>query len=617
MSTEITQKPPATIAGAQLESMGALLADLGIAACLVDRQHRLVWSNRLVGSSCGAELDTDDGGHCFAVHWGLSARCADCLPALVFETAESREGYRVRQRPGQPRKVYRVRAVPVRGARGELSHVLETLVDVTDLARQVSDALVDTRLSSTLAAVGQGVFVVDPKGRIVSWSPGMSSILGYGVDEVLGKHVRLLHGRPRRRAPLTHDDDAGRHEAELCAKDGRLVPVALTTTTIRDERGAVCGRQSIVEDRSEVARLRREIQLGERALAEIVRASGDAIFSTDAQGRVTAWNRGATLILGYEAADAQELGLVDLSTDAGAASELLCRARVDPRPRSLRRALRARGGESVQMDLSVSPIEDAHGDFVGLSIIGRDSRQRERLEQQMVRSEKLAAVGSLAAGLAHEVGTPLNVISAAAEYVLLDLPPDHPCRTELTTVLDETERLRRLISDLLGFARGAPPAEGATDPCAAVQRVLRLLNVQLEKRRVRATLGAPEGLPLVAASADAVHQLLLNVLMNALAAVADGGRVEVTLRPDKLARGDELQTAVCFAVADDGPGIAADLRQRVFDPFFTTRADGTGLGLAVCNRIVEDHGGEIHCGESALGGALIEIVLPAAANARP
>jgi PAS domain S-box-containing protein len=351
VSVKAVEQERAVIGKEQIESLGELLADLGVAACLVDRGLRIAWSNRLIGSGC-ADLAVNDGGHCFAVHWSRASRCADCLPILVFETGEPREGYRERQRPGERRRVYRVRALAVRGERGEVSHVLETLVDVTDLALRVSDTLLDARLSSGLDAAGQGVYVVDPKGRIVSWSPGMTSILGHEVDEILGRHLRLLD--PRHRRPDLQSDQGRRVEAEFLAKDGRLVPVALTRTAIRDERGEVCGHQTIVEDRSEIARLRKELQLGERALAEIVRASADAIFSTDASGRVTAWNRGATLVLGYQAEEARDLDLAELLGDDAAASGLLRQARVDPAPHGLRCPLHTRAGERVLMEMSAS-----------------------------------------------------------------------------------------------------------------------------------------------------------------------------------------------------------------------------------------------------------------------
>lgn len=604
---------PAGLSPEQLESLGEPLAALGVGASVVDRNLRLVWCNRLLRAEA-PDVATPGNHHCFAVHWQRRSRCVDCLPVLVFQTGEVHEGYRERQRSGEPRKVYRVRAVPVRDARGAVTHVLESFVDVTDLARQAGLALFEDRLSSSLDVAGHGVYVVDPKGRIVGWSPRMEAILGRSIDCVLGRHVREICPAERWaeiEARGLGGEGTGRVETERVGKDGRLVAVVCSTTAILDPTGEVCGYQTIVEDLSEVNRLRREIELGARALAAIVHTSPDAIFSTDAALRVTAWNRGAEVLLGYSAAEASQLGLGDLLGDTALAARLFEQVKATGR-HGLRQVLTRRTGAKIALEMTITALGDSSGGGGGLSVIGRDIADREHLEQQMIRSEKLAAVGSLAAGLAHEIGTPLNVISAATEYVLLDLPADHPSRTELQTVLGETERIQRLVSDLLGFARGAPPVVGHSRPKAALERVMRLLRAQMDRRRVQASTREPDHVAPVGISDDALHQVLLNVLLNALSAVEDGGRILASLRSDTLRRGGHVRAAVCFAIGDDGPGIPPERRQRVFDPFFTTRPDGTGLGLTVCNRIVTDQGGEIRVGDSSLGGALIEIFLPVA-----
>ncbi len=502
---QIDPTPPQTLPtlapGEVLDELGKTLTALGIGASLVDRKMRLAWCNEVVAGhrqeQCG-----DGGEHCFAVAWGRKATCADCLPLLVFQTGEAHEGYRERHLPGQPRHVFRVRAIPIRDASGALSHVLESFVDVTALGQAITPAARDERLSSSLAAAGHGVFVVDTQGRIVSWSGPMVKILGRPAREALGRSAAML-------AVDEHKDarfwtDTHRRELLLLAGDARQVPVAVTATEIADDRGEVCAWQVLVEDLSEVAQLRRKVEEG--------------------------------------------------------------------------------------------------------------AREKDRFDRQMIRSEKLAAIGSLAAGLAHEIGTPLNVISASAEYALLDLAPGTPGREEVSAIVEEVDRIRGLVSDLLGFARGGAPSTGSTRPREAVDRVLRFVRVPLEKRHIKVEAEVPEELPPIAAGPDVVHQLLINLIMNAAAAVPEGGHIQVKGQREWLPEGAERQPAVELSVADDGPGIPLELRQRVFDPFFTTRPDGTGLGLTVCARIVADHGGTIHIGDSALGGALVELTLPQAAQ---
>jgi signal transduction histidine kinase len=223
-----------------------------------------------------------------------------------------------------------------------------------------------------------------------------------------------------------------------------------------------------------------------------------------------------------------------------------------------------------------------------------------------MRSEKLAMVGSLAAGLAHEIGTPLNVISATAEYLLLDAGAEaHP---QLRGIVAETERISRLVRDLLTFARGSAPGKVPVRLAGAVERVVSLLRFTLDRKRIHLESDLPDDLPPVHADPDGLHQILLNLIVNAASAVAEGGRIGVRARAGD-AGGEQ---AVWVEVHDDGPGIPPDLRERIFDPFFTTRPDGTGLGLSVCSRIVADHDGDLGVGVGPLGGASFQVQLPAA-----
>src|SRR3990167_6196290 len=141
---------------ALLEEWGRSLADMGIGASLVDRHLKLSWCNRLLKDQF-EERKGDGGEHCFAVHWNRPQRCSDCLPLLVFQTGEPHQGYRERHRPGQPRKMFRVGAAPFRDPSGQMTHVMETFVDVTELGAAIASARLEDRLSTSLSAAGHGV----------------------------------------------------------------------------------------------------------------------------------------------------------------------------------------------------------------------------------------------------------------------------------------------------------------------------------------------------------------------------------------------------------------------------------------------------------------------------
>jgi signal transduction histidine kinase len=227
------------------------------------------------------------------------------------------------------------------------------------------------------------------------------------------------------------------------------------------------------------------------------------------------------------------------------------------------------------------------------------------MEQKVKRSERLAAVGQLAATMAHEIRNPLASISGSIE-LLRGGTQDGDDRKLMDIVLREVGRLNGLIGDLLAFARPPQPTRARVDLAAPIRDALAVFaNERGEQIKVEAAVASP-----VWAEADAtqVQQLVWNLLKNASEAMASGGVVRVTLRAERSA----AATAV-LSVADQGKGIPADLRERIFEPFFTTKTHGTGLGLAMVQRIAQDHGGTVEVVSSGEGGATFEVRLPAVA----
>jgi signal transduction histidine kinase len=235
-------------------------------------------------------------------------------------------------------------------------------------------------------------------------------------------------------------------------------------------------------------------------------------------------------------------------------------------------------------------------------------REKERMEEELVRAAKLAAVGKLSAGLAHEIRNPLTSIKASAELLADDFPAGHPKRDLLDTLVQETVRLNRVLARFLSFAKPLPMSKRELDPEEGVAEVIALLRGRKEEDeeapiRLRAV---PAGVPRVKGDPDQLRQVFLNVFLNALQASGDAGRVEVALSYRK-------ETArVEITVEDDGPGFSREAIENLFTPFYTTRDDGTGLGLAISHRIVESHGGRIRVANRAEGGARVVIELPGA-----
>jgi len=258
------------------------------------------------------------------------------------------------------------------------------------------------------------------------------------------------------------------------------------------------------------------------------------------------------------------------------------------------------------------------GFLVGYVIEGRrrDRRQAETIRAQaeaiaatrarLAETEKLAALGQLAAAVAHEVRSPLAVIRSAAQGLAESLPRhDEEARRAYSFITAEIDRLGNVINSLLAFARPLRVEARAVSVHELFDRALLLAREGLDGKALRVQRDEPAALPAVRADGDLICQVLLGLLANAAEAAPSGGEVALAAAA--------ADGAVEIAVTDSGPGVPPELRGRIFEPFFTTRPRGTGLGLAVARHIVEAHGGRLDVGERAGGGARFTLRLPAAA----
>jgi len=235
--------------------------------------------------------------------------------------------------------------------------------------------------------------------------------------------------------------------------------------------------------------------------------------------------------------------------------------------------------------------------------------ERAELQAALARGDRLATVGVMSAQVAHEINNPLTTVLGYARLLVEDKPADHPDRAGLELIADEAERMKGIVGGLLDYARA--PKEGGAGPAdvdVVARHVAALLGPQLRRARIAVELAVADALPAVAADPHALQQVLLNLVQNAAHAMPDGGRVEV------VAERGPGDVAVVVGVRDQGPGVPAADRQRIFDPFVTSKeaGAGTGLGLAVCKHLVATWGGAIEVGDAPGGGAELRFTVPVA-----
>jgi signal transduction histidine kinase len=230
-------------------------------------------------------------------------------------------------------------------------------------------------------------------------------------------------------------------------------------------------------------------------------------------------------------------------------------------------------------------------------------RIRDLHAEQMRRAEQLATVGELAAGIAHELKTPLLGLSSGTQLLNRHLDPgDHEGRHLTGEMLQRIQRMETAIQDLLNYARPSPTRLSRLDLNAIVERALRLVEPRAEHSGVLIHRDLASGLPHLQVDPEQIGQVLVNLVLNGIEAMVAGGRLEVETR--------RTGAAIQVVVNDSGPGISPAYRERVFRPFYTTKHTGTGLGLAIVRQIVERHGGGVSVGEAPRGGAQFVVSLP-------
>jgi len=267
--------------------------------------------------------------------------------------------------------------------------------------------------------------------------------------------------------------------------------------------------------------------------------------------------------------------------------------------------IRRRDGTSLPITLNASLIRDADGKVQGAVVILEDISEQKRFQEQMQRADRLAAVGELAAGIAHEINNALAAIFGQTDELDTRTPAD--MREALGRVDAQARRIADIVQGVLGFARPRPPSPVPVDLASLTAKTLELVRHDLARQSVRLETSYAPDLPPAQADPQQLQQVLLNLFGNAIQAMA--GRADAWLRVEVFGVGDQL----AVRATDGGPGIAPDVLPRIFDPFFSTKAEGSGLGLSVSYAIARAHGGDLRVDSTPGVGTSFTLFLPIAA----
>lgn len=510
--------------------------------------------------------------------------------------------------------------------RVEMTARLERQVAEIEHARADYQALVN--------ALSDIVFKIDTRsGTLTFVSDASTALLGATPQELLGTSA-LDHidgeDRARVRAAIVAEFKSGdgrirqlQYLARMADGTGKHVEVRFRRLPTADGSPVIAG---VLRDVDERVRLARRLDMEVARLRSIIESSGALIVLVDRDLKVVMANTGFTAVTGL--GEAAVVGrpmkeVVDCPLDAGVLEGWLAAPPDRARMGSVHFAnqIRDREGRPRLISVTAAPVLDDGGRMNSIVFLGVDDTERRDAERALFDAVRLATVGEMAATVVHEIIQPLQVIDiarASAEQVLLDamgegvVPDSAFLQSKLARIASQVERAGRIAGELRAFVRGTA-AEEATpfNPATAVHAAVELTQYAARQAGVTVSESVAEGLPAVMGHVGRLEQVLVNLIINA----RDAGGSTIGVSARSLLR--DGRAFVQIAVEDSGPGISATILPQLFEAFVTTkpRGTGTGLGLRICRRIVEEMNGTITAANLAEGGARFEVVLPAADEA--
>jgi PAS domain S-box-containing protein len=472
----------------------------------------------------------------------------------------------------------------------------------------------EQRFTRLFESLQEGVYICTPDGKLVEVNPALAKILGYeNKDELLDTPSDDLKVDPNGDAPLgragSQSGSTRTREVRLRKKDGS-VAVCQDTSLGVVEDGRIVRFQGTLVDITEKRAMERQLRGQEEFRRHLLESFPDLILVLDLDGKYTFVSPRIGELLGY----GPEKLLGKNIQDPGNAPEKteLWRAVATGQSKvaSGEFGERHQDGNWRTMLGMASPLVDADGKPAGVIVSVRDVTTEKRLEQQIIQSERLAAMGQMIGGFAHELNNPLTSILGMAE-LLQEGGVTETGRKQVTVLHQQARRAAEIVQNLQFFARPPAPGRSQVDLNELVQRTVHLQSYPLRKSNITVDFLPETTLPAILADPNQLMQVFLNLLLNAEQAIRES-REKGTIRVRLGRNGD----AVWVVFQDDGPGIAPENLPHIFDPFFTTKRPGrgTGLGLSICKTVLREHGGNIEAASAPGGGAVFTITLPGGAQ---
>jgi two-component system, cell cycle sensor histidine kinase and response regulator CckA len=451
------------------------------------------------------------------------------------------------------------------------------------------------------------------EGAVLMANQGLIDILELSCspEEVVGRRLRdLLIYTEKQGVVRKALEEAGEiHDFEYHFKtlEGKDKWVLHDSFIVKDPETGRRIVEAIVKDITYRKQAEQALAAEKDRLEVTLRSIGDGVIATDTEGRVTDINKVAEALTGWAEEEALGRPLAEIFHIINQDTRERC---VNPVDLVLEQGkvvglanhtvLLSRDGAEYVIADSGAPIHDLAGKIIGVVLVFRDVTEKHRLEEQVLRSEKLAAIGQLAGGVSHDLRNPLSAIANGAYFLKMAIDGDDPAVRETVDIIqNEVNRAEQIISGLLNFARPKPAERHPTDLGEVVGEVLARIH---PPDGVDVAVRIDPAMPMIQADSGQLDQVFFNIITNALQAMPDGGRLTI--------EGEARDGGVAVAVIDTGGGIPPERCKQVFEPLYTTKRNGIGFGLAVTRQLVENHQGRIEVQSEVGKGSRFTVFLP-------
>ena len=473
--------------------------------------------------------------------------------------------------------------------------------------------------------IDQGISISTKEGKFIDCNSALLKILGYETkDEFLRIDIsKDLYANPEDRKEfqrlIERDGYVKNYEVDFKKKDGNKLPILLTSHTIKNEKGEVIGYEGLNIDISERIRIEQELREKHGFLTKLLESSVDCIMVADMRGKAIFFNKAAERLTGYSAEEVIGKFHISKFYSQEMARDIMKKLRSDDfgdrgKLENFMLTIYGKNNEEIPVSLSASLVYEGEKEIASLGIF-TDLREKIKIENELqdtqvrlLQSEKMASLGSLAAGVAHEINNPMGGILIYASLLMEDFEESNDPRVQdLKKIVGEATRCKEIVKSLLEFGRQTESRAEPIDINKAILDGLFFLENQVLFHDIQIVKHLDPSLPLIEGDPNQLKQVFMNMMVNAAEAMSDkGGSLTITTG------GSPDQSSVFISFQDTGMGISPEIQSKIFDPFFTTKAvgKGTGLGLSTSYGIIQSHHGNIEVESEEGKGTIFNIYLP-------